>query len=75
MGVGTEKGRWGKITRSLRKRLRKLAEIIGLNPYVREYLMAEFQFTQIMMEIQHILNEAMGIHPLEDRLSNGGPFA
>jgi cell fate (sporulation/competence/biofilm development) regulator YlbF (YheA/YmcA/DUF963 family) len=54
--------------------LRKLAEVIGLNPFIREYLMAEFHFTQIIMEIQRILNEAMGIHPLEENLANGGPI-
>jgi cell fate (sporulation/competence/biofilm development) regulator YlbF (YheA/YmcA/DUF963 family) len=54
--------------------LRKLAEIIGLNPFIREYLMAEFQFTQIVIEIQRILNEAMGIHPLEENPVKGGPL-
>ena len=41
--------------------LRKLSEIIALNPYVREYLMAEYQFSQMMVEVQKIIGEAVGI--------------
>lgn len=49
--------------------LQKLAEIIGVNPYVRDYLMAEFQFTQVMMEIQRIISEAVGLQTPEEVLT------
>jgi cell fate (sporulation/competence/biofilm development) regulator YlbF (YheA/YmcA/DUF963 family) len=39
--------------------LRKLAEVVGLNLFVREYLMAEYQFSKLMMEIQKLLADAM----------------
>ncbi len=41
--------------------LRKLSAIVGLNPYVREYLMAELQFSNLMMEVQKIIGEAVGL--------------
>jgi cell fate (sporulation/competence/biofilm development) regulator YlbF (YheA/YmcA/DUF963 family) len=41
--------------------LRKQSEVIGLNPYIREYLMAEYQFSQLMMEVQRIIGEAVGL--------------
>jgi cell fate (sporulation/competence/biofilm development) regulator YlbF (YheA/YmcA/DUF963 family) len=52
--------------------LRKLAEIIGLNPYIREYLLAEYQFTQIMMEVQRIIGEAVGLQMPDAEKLNGG---
>jgi cell fate (sporulation/competence/biofilm development) regulator YlbF (YheA/YmcA/DUF963 family) len=39
----------------------KLAEIIQINPYIREYLFAEFRFSQIMMEVQRELGKGVGI--------------
>lgn len=52
--------------------LKKLVEIIGLNPYIREYLMAEYQFTQLMMEVQRIIGEAVGLQmPDQDSLTGG----
>lgn len=41
--------------------LKKLVEIVGLNPYVREYLMAEYQFSQLMMTVQQTIAKAVGI--------------
>ncbi len=41
--------------------LQKLAGIIGVNPYVRNYLTAEFRLSQLLMEIQRIIGEAVGI--------------
>lgn len=52
--------------------LKKLTEIIGLNPYVREYLMAEYQFGQLMMEIQRTIADAVGIELPQDIGSKGG---
>ncbi len=57
-----------KLLEPLEKELEKLAEIIGVNPYVRDYLMAEFQFTQVMMEIQRIINEGIGLQNPEEVL-------
>ena len=55
----------------LEQELRKLAEIIGLNPYIREYIMAEVQFSQIMIEIQDIIATAVGLK-LPETNSDGG---
>jgi cell fate (sporulation/competence/biofilm development) regulator YlbF (YheA/YmcA/DUF963 family) len=41
--------------------LRKLAEVVNLNLFVRDYLMAEYQFSKLMMEIQQLLAEAVEI--------------
>ncbi|TCL73233.1 cell fate (sporulation/competence/biofilm development) regulator YlbF (YheA/YmcA/DUF963 family) [Hydrogenispora ethanolica] len=49
--------------------LRKLSAVIGLNPYIREYLMAEFQFSSLMMEVQKIIGKAVGLEMPE--LENG----
>ena len=48
--------------------LRKLSEIISLNPYIRDYLMAEYRFTQIFSEVQRIIAEAIGLEPLDEML-------
>lgn len=50
----------------LEEELRRLSEVVGLNPYVREYLMAEYEFSQLMVKIQTILGEAIGLEPLRD---------
>lgn len=39
----------------------KLSEIIGYNPYIREYLMAEMRLQQLMMEIQKIIASGVGL--------------
>ena len=67
-----KKANGDKLLEPYEEELRKLAEIIGLNPFIREYLMAEFQFTQIIMEIQRILGEAVGIQPIAENQANGG---
>jgi cell fate (sporulation/competence/biofilm development) regulator YlbF (YheA/YmcA/DUF963 family) len=41
--------------------LQKLAEVIQINPYIREYLFAEFRFSQTMLEVQRIIGAAVGI--------------
>jgi cell fate (sporulation/competence/biofilm development) regulator YlbF (YheA/YmcA/DUF963 family) len=41
--------------------LRKLAEVVNLNLLVRDYLMAEYQFSKLMMEIQQLLAEAVEV--------------
>jgi cell fate (sporulation/competence/biofilm development) regulator YlbF (YheA/YmcA/DUF963 family) len=41
--------------------LRKLSEVVSLNSFVREYLLAEYQFTKLMMEIQQLLAGAIEI--------------
>lgn len=45
----------------LEEELRKLTGVIGLNPYVRDYLMTEYQFSQILMEVQRIIGEGVGL--------------
>jgi cell fate (sporulation/competence/biofilm development) regulator YlbF (YheA/YmcA/DUF963 family) len=41
--------------------LRKLSEVVNLNLFVRDYLMAEYQFTKLMMEIQQLLANAVEV--------------
>lgn len=41
--------------------LQRLAETVSFNPYVREFLEAEYEFTQMMAEVQNIINDALGI--------------
>jgi len=41
--------------------LNRLAEVMSMNSYIRDYMMAEYQFGQMFMEIQHIIGEAVGI--------------
>lgn len=50
-----------KFLEPMENEIRKLTEVVSLNLYVREYLVAEYQFSKMMMEIQKILSEAMEI--------------
>jgi cell fate (sporulation/competence/biofilm development) regulator YlbF (YheA/YmcA/DUF963 family) len=50
-----------KLLEPLTEELRKLSEIITINPYAREYLMAEYEFSKMMMDVQNIIGEAVGI--------------
>ncbi len=50
-----------KLLEPYEEELRKLSAVIGLNPYIREYLMAEFQFSGLMMKVQKIIGEAVGL--------------
>jgi cell fate (sporulation/competence/biofilm development) regulator YlbF (YheA/YmcA/DUF963 family) len=45
----------------LETEIRKLSEIVGLNPYVREYLIAEYLFTKLVMDVQKIIGEAVDL--------------
>lgn len=51
--------------------LRKLSEIIGLNPYIRDYLMAEYHFAQVFSEVQQIIGEAVNLQPLDEIFKDG----
>jgi cell fate (sporulation/competence/biofilm development) regulator YlbF (YheA/YmcA/DUF963 family) len=51
--------------------LRKLSEIIGLNPYVRDFLMAEYRFSQLFTEVQRIIGDAIGLRPPEELFEGG----
>jgi cell fate (sporulation/competence/biofilm development) regulator YlbF (YheA/YmcA/DUF963 family) len=46
--------------------LRKLSEIIGLNPYIRDFLIAEYHFSKIFSEVQQIIGDAVGLGPLDE---------
>lgn len=50
-----------KLLQPLEEELRKLTEIISLNPFVRDYLIAEFQFSMMIMDVQKIIGEAVGL--------------
>lgn len=60
-----------KPTPANEEELRKLSEVIALNPYIRDYLMAEYQFSQIMMEVQKIIGQAVGLEMPEEMLTDG----
>jgi len=51
--------------------LRKLSEVIGLSPYIRDYLMAEYHFAQIFSEVQRIIGEAVNL-PSPDEVFKEG---
>lgn len=55
-----------KILGPLEDEIKKLAGVIGLNPYVRDFLMAEYQFSQLYMEVQRIIGAAVGLKMPED---------
>lgn len=42
-----------------RRRMEQLGELVGANPTIQEYLMAEYRFGQVMVDIQKILSEAL----------------
>ena len=56
-----EKRAKGENTAEEAERIRKLSEIVSLNPYVREYLMAEYLWEQLMMEVQKTIAEGIGL--------------
>lgn len=41
------------------RRMEQLGELMGGNRTIQEYLMAEYRFGQVMMDIQKILSEAL----------------
>ena len=43
------------------EQFKKLAEIIQYNPYVRDFLVAEMNLNQMIMEIQRIIASALGV--------------
>ncbi|MGE5553217.1 MAG: YlbF family regulator [Betaproteobacteria bacterium] len=51
----------GTFTPEMAKELQEKAQIVAVNPVVRDYLMAEARFGNLMMEVQKILGEAVGI--------------
>lgn len=42
-----------------KRRMKQLGELVGANPTIQEYLMAEYRFGQIMADIQKILSEVL----------------
>lgn len=42
-----------------KRRFQQLAELVGANPTVQEYLAAEYRFGRVMMDIQKILADAL----------------
>ena len=55
-----------KILTPYEDELRKLSEVIGLNPYIRDYIMAEYKFSQLFAEVQRIIGDAVGLKPPEE---------
>jgi cell fate (sporulation/competence/biofilm development) regulator YlbF (YheA/YmcA/DUF963 family) len=53
----------------LETEIRKLSEIVGLNSYVREYLVAEYLFTKLVMDVQKIIGEAVDLQMPAELLS------
>jgi cell fate (sporulation/competence/biofilm development) regulator YlbF (YheA/YmcA/DUF963 family) len=51
----------GTFTPELVRDLQEKAQIVAANPVVREYLEAEARFGNLMMQVQRLLGEAVGI--------------
>lgn len=51
----------GTFTPDLVRGLQEKAEIVAANPVVRDFLAAEGRFGNLMMQVQRILGEAVGI--------------
>ena len=43
------------------EQLKKLSEILGYNPYIREYLLAEMRFTHLVFAVQKAIADAAGL--------------
>ncbi|NLW58773.1 MAG: YlbF family regulator [Firmicutes bacterium] len=48
------------------EQFKKLAEIIQYNPYVRDFLVAEYNLNRMIMEIQRIIASAVGVQLPEE---------
>lgn len=57
------------VTEEQTEELRKLYEIISVNPYIRELFEAEFVFGGMMLEVQEILSRALGFKDEEEENS------
>lgn len=55
-----------KIQPEQEEQFKKLAEIIQYNPYVRDFLLAELNLNQLIMEIQRIIASAVGVELPEE---------
>lgn len=60
-----------KVPPEQEEQFKKLAEIIQYNPYVRDFLIAEFNLNQMLMEIQRIIASAVGVE-LPEGATGGG---
>lgn len=54
------------VTESQAEELRKLYEVISVNPYIRELFEAEFIFSGLMMEVQDVLARGIGLRDEEE---------
>ena len=54
------------VTESQADELRKLYEVISVNPYIRELFEAEFIFSGLMMEVQDVLARGIGLRDEEE---------
>ena len=61
------------VTEKQSEELRKLYEIMSINPYLRELFEAEFVFGGLMMEIQDILSKSLGLGDDEEEESSTEP--
>jgi cell fate (sporulation/competence/biofilm development) regulator YlbF (YheA/YmcA/DUF963 family) len=53
------------------EQFKKLAEIIQYNPYVRDFLLAEMNLNQMVIEIQRIIASALGVEITEEDKAGG----
>lgn len=54
------------VTDSQTEELGKLYEVLNINPYIRELFEAEFAFHKLMMDVQEVLSDAIGLESLYD---------
>ncbi len=60
-----------EVTQAQMEEVRKLYEIMNINPYLRELMEAEFEFGALMMEVQDILGKTLGFQSGEDDEDDG----
>jgi cell fate (sporulation/competence/biofilm development) regulator YlbF (YheA/YmcA/DUF963 family) len=63
----------GTFTPELVRELQEKAQIVAANPVVREFLEAEARFGNLMMEVQRILGQAVGIDVDQAQGASGQP--
>ncbi|MHB8172624.1 MAG: YlbF family regulator [Thermincolia bacterium] len=50
-----------KVTDAQKTQLEKMQEVLVLNPAIKEFFQAEFRFNTMMMDVQKIIGEGVGL--------------
>lgn len=57
-----------EITEADQNELQKLMEIVSLNTYIREFLATEYALGQLLMDIQKVVDEGIGMSLNQDNV-------